>query len=43
MRALLICLVLAAALPGCSKCDVPVMGFAGWLAPAACAGDAPRR
>jgi hypothetical protein len=42
-RLALLALALAAGLGGCAKCDVPTFGFAGWLLPAACSGETPRR
>jgi hypothetical protein len=43
VRSLLAAILLAASLGACAKCDVPTYGWAGWFAPSACTGDAPRR
>jgi hypothetical protein len=43
LRGLLLAVLFAAGLGGCAKCDVPTYGWMGWAAPAACAGEKPRR
>jgi hypothetical protein len=42
MRPVLTAILLALSLGACSKCDVPIYGFGGWFAPAACT-ETPRR